>query len=143
MKMVMLTVLNPLNGILCNCYKDISKNFVMTWVNVHNMCVCMCVCVCQLPSHIGLFATSFFTRLLCPRNSSGKNVRVGCHSHLQGVFQTLGSNPSLPHCRRILYRLSHQVKIIHDIGIYNYTLSQHLLITYYAPSTGQKMVIQQ
>ena len=34
MKMVMLTVLNPLDGILCNCYKDTSKNFVMTWVNV-------------------------------------------------------------------------------------------------------------
>ena len=41
MKMVMLTVLNPLDGILCNCYKDTSKNFVMTWVNVHNMCVCV------------------------------------------------------------------------------------------------------
>ena len=37
----MLTVLNPLDGILCNCYKDTSKNFVMTWVNVHDVCVCV------------------------------------------------------------------------------------------------------
>ena len=27
---------------------------------------------------------------------------------LQGIFQTQGSNPSLPHCRWILYLLSHQ-----------------------------------
>ena len=29
-------------------------------------------------------------------------------SCLQGIFQTQGSNPGLPHRRRILYRLSHQ-----------------------------------
>ena len=27
---------------------------------------------------------------------------------LQGIFLTQGSNPGLPHCRRILYHLSHQ-----------------------------------
>ena len=41
-------------------------------------------------------------------DSSGKNTRVGCHAHRKGVFLTLGSNPGLPHCRRILYCLSHQ-----------------------------------
>jgi len=34
-------------------------------------------------------------------------TRVGSHSLLQGVFPTQGSNPSLLHCRRILYQLSH------------------------------------
>ena len=29
-------------------------------------------------------------------------------SLLQGIFPTQGSNPGLPHCRRILYQLSHQ-----------------------------------
>ena len=29
------------------------------------------------------------TRLLCPRNSPGKNTGVGCHSLLQGIFPTL------------------------------------------------------
>ena len=32
----------------------------------------------------------------------------GCHSLLQGIFPTLGLNPGLPHCRQILYHLSHQ-----------------------------------
>ena len=38
----------------------------------------------------------------------GKNVGAGCHAVLQGIFPTQGSNPSLPHCRQILYKLSHQ-----------------------------------
>ena len=33
---------------------------------------------------------------------------MGSHSLLQGTFPTQGSNPSLPHCRQILYELSHQ-----------------------------------
>jgi len=41
-------------------------------------------------------------------DSPGKNTRVGCHSFLQGIFPTQGSNPGLLHCRWILYRLSHQ-----------------------------------
>ena len=48
------------------------------------------------------------TGLLSPCDSSGKNTGVGCHALLRGIFQTLGLNPDLPHCRRILYRLSHQ-----------------------------------
>ena len=48
------------------------------------------------------------TRLLCPWNSQGMNTGVGCHSLLQGIFPIQGSNPGLPHCRQILYQLSHQ-----------------------------------
>jgi len=33
---------------------------------------------------------------------------VGILSLLQGIFPTQGSNPGLPHCRRILYQLSHK-----------------------------------
>ena len=33
---------------------------------------------------------------------------VGCHTLLPGIFSTLGCNPGLPHCRRILYHLIHQ-----------------------------------
>ena len=39
-----------------------------------------------------------------PRQESG----VGCHFLLQGIFWTQESNPSLPHCRQTLYRLSQQ-----------------------------------
>ena len=33
---------------------------------------------------------------------------MGCHSLLQGIFPTQGSNPGLLHCRQILNHLSHQ-----------------------------------
>ena len=41
-------------------------------------------------------------------DSPGKNTGVDGHALLQGIFPTQGSNPGLPHCRQILYRLSHQ-----------------------------------
>ena len=41
-------------------------------------------------------------------DSPGKNTGVGFHVLLQGIFPSQGSNPHLPHCRWILYRLSHQ-----------------------------------
>src|SRR5574337_1106234 len=41
-------------------------------------------------------------------DSPGRNTRVGCHALLQGIFPTQGSNPGLPHCRRILYHLGHR-----------------------------------
>jgi len=44
----------------------------------------------------------------CPWNSPGKNTGVVSHSLLQGIFLTQGSNPGLPHCRQVLYHLSHQ-----------------------------------
>ena len=34
-------------------------------------------------------------------NSPGQNTGVGSLSLLQGIFQTQGSNPGLPHCRRV------------------------------------------
>ena len=47
--------------------------------------------------------------LYSPWNSSGQNTgELGSHSLLQGLFPTQGSNPGLPHCRQILYKLSHQ-----------------------------------
>ena len=47
-------------------------------------------------------------RLHCPWNTPGQNSRVGSCSLLQGIFPTQGSNPGLPHCRQILYQLSHK-----------------------------------
>ena len=41
-------------------------------------------------------------------NSPGQNIGVGSLSLLQGIFPTQGSNPGLPHYRRILYQLSHK-----------------------------------
>ena len=43
-----------------------------------------------------------------PWNSPGQNTGVGSLSLLQGIFPTQGLNPGLPHCRLILYHLSHK-----------------------------------
>ena len=46
--------------------------------------------------------------LYSPWNSLGQNTGMGSLSLLQGIFPTQGSNPGLPHCRQILYQLSHK-----------------------------------
>ena len=46
--------------------------------------------------------------LYSPWNSLGQNTGVGSLSLLQGIFPTQGSNPGLPHCRRIVYQLTHK-----------------------------------
>ena len=62
----------------------------------------------RLLCHVWLLATPWTVpaRLLCPWNFPDKNTGEGCHSLLQGIFLTQGSNLSLLrllHCRRILY----------------------------------------
>ena len=46
--------------------------------------------------------------LYSPWNSPDQNTGVGSLSLLQGIFPTQGLNPGLPHCRQILYQLSHK-----------------------------------
>ena len=46
--------------------------------------------------------------LFSPWNSPGQNTGVGSLSLLQGIFPTQGLNSVLPHCRQILYQLSHE-----------------------------------
>ena len=46
--------------------------------------------------------------LYCPWNSPGQITVVGSLSLLQRIFPIQGSNPGLPHCRQILYQLSHK-----------------------------------
>ena len=66
-----------------------------------------------------------------------KNTGVGTLSLLQGIFPTQGLNPGLPHCRWILYQLSHQgspccctgildiLKAYHDCGYEGYIRPDH------------------
>ena len=56
------------------------------------------------------------TRLIHPQNSLGKNTEVGCHFLFQGIFLTQGSNLGLPHCRKILYCLSHRMGVVYNLG---------------------------
>ena len=46
--------------------------------------------------------------LQSPWNSPGQNTGRGSLSLLQGIFPTQRLNPGLPHCRQILYQLSHK-----------------------------------
>ena len=46
--------------------------------------------------------------LYSPWDSSGQNIGSGSFSLLHRIFPTQGSNPGLPHCRQILYQLSHK-----------------------------------
>ena len=54
------------------------------------------------------FSRGSFPGLYSPWDSPGQNTGVGSHSLLQGIFPARGSNPDFPHCRRILYQLSHR-----------------------------------
>ena len=40
-------------------------------------------------------------------DSPAKNIGVGCHAVLQGIFPIQGSNLGLPHCGWVLYLLNH------------------------------------
>ena len=51
--------------------------------------------------------------LYSPWNSPCQNTGVGSLSLLQGIFQTQGPNPDLPHCRCIVYQLGHQFSSVH------------------------------
>ena len=56
-------------------------------------------------SRVRLFVTPW---LHSPWNSPGQIPGMGSLSLLQGIFSIQGSNPGLPHSRRILYQLSHK-----------------------------------
>ena len=56
-------------------------------------------------THSQLFATP---RTSSPWNSPGQNTEVVSLCLIQRIFPTQESNPCLPHCRWILYQLSHK-----------------------------------
>ena len=56
-------------------------------------------------SHVQLFVTPWTDS---PWNSPGQTTGLGSLSLLQGIVPTQESNPGLPHCRKILYQLSHK-----------------------------------
>ena len=51
-----------------------------------------------------------------PWDSPAQNTGVDSLSLLQGIFPIQGSNPCLPHCRQILYQLSHKGSPIMILG---------------------------
>ena len=57
-----------------------------------------------------------------------KKTGVGSLSLLQGIFSTQGSNPSLPHCRLILYQLSHPSAPSKKPGVLQQRFSQIAIV---------------
>ena len=64
--------------------------------------------LCESESDWVVFNSLWLHGLYSPRNSPGQNTGVGSLSLLQKIFPTQGSNLGLPHCRQILYQLSHR-----------------------------------
>ena len=60
-------------------------------------------------------------------DSPDKNTGVGCHALLQGIFLTQGSNPGLPHCRRILQVWA--TREAHEYGVGSLSLLQVIFLT--------------
>ena len=75
--------------------RDFNLNSVLCWVTQS------CPTLCD-PKNCSLQGSSVHW------DFPGKNTRVGCHTLLQGIFPTQGSNLGLLHCRQILYHLCHQ-----------------------------------
>ena len=64
--------------------------------------------ICESESHSVMSDSLWPNGLYSPWNSPGWNTGMGSLSLLQAIFPTQGSNPSLLHCRQILYQLNHQ-----------------------------------
>ena len=56
-------------------------------------------------------------------------ILVWVHALLQGIFPTQGSNPGLPHCRRILNQRSHQGSPLRSIKLWGHVLYELLELT--------------
>ena len=88
---------------------------ITKWLNIY-MCVCVCVCVCvyvciykiKSESHSVVSDSLWPHGLYSPWILQARILEWGSLSLLQGIFPTQGLNPGLPHCRRILYQLSHK-----------------------------------
>ena len=73
-------------------------NIILIFTNVLYHVVCVCVCISHWVVSDSLRTHGLEpSRLLCPWDSTGKNIGVCCHSLLQGIFLTQGSNPCLLH----------------------------------------------
>ena len=62
---------------------------------------------------------------------------MGCHSLLQRIFPTQGSNLGLAHCRQILYHLNHQGSP-QSMLVLSFRFAEYIKkITAYTPKKGQ------
>ena len=95
-------------------HQYLHEDTAIVWVHPNTSC-CYWPARLFIPlvkwSHSVMYNLLWPHGLQSPWNSPGQNTGVGSYSLLQGIFPTQGSNPGLPHCRQILYHLSHQGSI--------------------------------
>ena len=77
-------------------------------ISSHILCHLYITCLSESGSRSVMFSSLWPHGLYSPWNFPGQNTGVGSLSLLQGIFPTQRSNPSLLHCRQILYQLSHK-----------------------------------
>ena len=84
-----------------------TKHSTHTHTHAYNVCI---VHYAQLLSRVWPFATTWTAVHQAPRFMGIVQARVleWVFALFQGIFPTQGLNPGLPHCRWILYKLSHQ-----------------------------------
>ena len=92
----------------CHLHADADLTTAFRKGKCVNMDCCCCFLVAQLCLTLLWPCGLQPTRLNHPWNFPGKNTGMGCHFLLQEICPTQGLNPCLPHCRLILYCLSHQ-----------------------------------
>ena len=97
-----------------NCVSPLFQTFkilnTIFKLSFYYVCVCVCVCVSVTQSCL-----TFCDPTNYPRDSPGKNTGVDCHSVLQRIFLTQGSDPGLLNCRQILYHLSYREDLRYTI----------------------------
>ena len=102
------------------------------------VCVCVCVGVCVYiyeseseSESLSVMSSSLRPHgLHSPWNSPGQNTGVSNLCLPQVIFPTEGSNPGLPHCRWILYQLSHREALIYVYAFFSDFLSIKVVIEY-------------
>ena len=78
---------------------------------------CMCVCVCVLRTQS---CPTLCNPMDCSPPAPLSMARILDHFLLQGIFLTQGLNLGLPHCRQILYHLSHEGSPIIEYAVPKY-----------------------
>ena len=91
-----------------------SNHWTTREVPITSFYVCVCVCVLLLLFSLSVVSNSFATlwtvtfQASLPWDSPRKNTGMGCHSLLQGIFLTQGSNLCLLHWQMDSLPLSNQ-----------------------------------
>ena len=101
--------LESIQNLNCITYSHFREHYTGRERGLKSCTVGVSPCAVQLLGCVWLFVTPWTVahQAPLPWNSPGKNTGGGSHCLHKGIFLTQGSNQGLPHCKQILYGLSH------------------------------------